>query len=211
MKSISSIKQMKVGIELKILLVSDVETPYLWDFFQPDKFNDIDLIISCGDLKADYLSFLVTMIKAPLYYVPGNHNEKYLKSPPEGCESIDGKLVVYKGVRILGLGGSMRYNSAENYQYTEKEMKKRIFKLKAKLWWNKGFDILVTHSPSYGYGDGKDLCHIGFKCFNDLLNKYSPKYFFHGHQHLNYGLKPRILQHGTTKIINAFEYYIVEY
>lgn len=188
-----------------------METPYLWDFFQPDKFKDIDLIISCGDLKADYLSFLVTMIKAPLFYVPGNHNEKYIKDPPEGCESIDGKLVIYKNIRILGLGGSMRYNAAGNYQYTEKEMSKRIFRLNTKLWWNKGIDILVTHSPAYKLGDGEDLCHTGFKCFNNLLDKYSPKYFFHGHQHLNYGMKPRILQRGATTIINAFEYYIIEY
>jgi predicted phosphodiesterase len=73
---------------MKILLVSDEECSYIWDYFDAERFKDIELIISCGDLKADYLSFLVTMIKAPLFYVPGNHDGKYDVKPPEGCESI---------------------------------------------------------------------------------------------------------------------------
>lgn len=195
---------------MKILLVSDVEAPYLWDYFQPDKFKDIDLIISCGDLKSEYLSFLVTMIKAPLFYVHGNHDTGYLKKPPEGCECIDDKLIDFKGVRILGLGGSIRYNNG-SFQYSESEMKRRILKLKPKLFWNKGFDILVTHAAAFGMGDSQDRCHVGFKCFNELLDKYEPKYFFHGHVHLNYGLKPRRSTYKNTEIINAYEYCIIEY
>jgi Icc-related predicted phosphoesterase len=194
---------------VKILLVSDEESRYLWDFFQSEKFKDIELIISCGDLKAEYLSFLVTMIKAPLFYVPGNHDVKYMKKPPEGCECIDGELVKFKNLRILGLGGSHKYSLAE-YQYSEKEMNKRMHKLKPKLWINKGFDILVTHSPAFGIGDAPDPCHVGFKCFNELMDKYSPKYFFHGHVHLNYGIKPRFNQYKDTKIVNAFQYHIIE-
>jgi uncharacterized protein len=194
---------------VKILLVSDEETPYLWDYFQPEKFKDIDLIISCGDLKSQYLSFLVTMIKAPLFYVHGNHDTKYIKEAPEGCENIDGKLVKYKGLRILGLGGSHKYRSAE-LQYTEKEMERRILKLKPKLWINNGFDILVSHAPAYGIGDEDDPCHRGFQCFNELMDKYSPRFFFHGHVHLNYGRKPRRNYYNTTEIINAYQYYIIE-
>jgi uncharacterized protein len=196
---------------LKILLVSDLESPYIWDYFQPEKFKDVELMISCGDLKAEYLSFLVTMIKAPLFYVPGNHNDRYLKSPPEGCESIDDRIITYKGIRIMGLGGSKRYNRG-HYQYTEKEMNKRIFRLKPRLWLNKGVDILVTHSPVYGIGDGKDRCHEGFKAFYKILDKYSPKYLFHGHQHFTYGGQPvRVREYKNTKIINAYDHYFLDY
>lgn len=195
---------------MKILLVSDEESKYIWNFFQPDKFSDIDLILSCGDLKQDYLSFLVTMIKAPLFYVHGNHDYGYLRRSPEGCQCIDDKLVKYKGIRILGLGGSMKYN--ENpFLYTEREMKKRINKLKFKLLLNKGCDIVVTHAAPKGISDQNDLCHEGFKCFVDLMDKYSPKYFFHGHVHLSYGMKPRIVEYNNTTVINAYDHYIVEY
>lgn len=194
---------------MKILLISDEESPLLWDFFRPEKYTDIDLIISCGDLKAEYLSFLVTLIKAPLIYIHGNHDTRYLQYPPEGCESIDGKLVVVKGMRILGLGGSQKYNS-EECQYTEKQMAGRIRKLSPKIWLNKGFDILVTHSPAYDLGDSSDLCHRGFKCFNKLLDKHSPKYFFHGHTHLNYGKTSRIIKYKDTSIVNGFQHYIMQ-
>lgn len=195
---------------MKILIIADVESKYIWDYFDAKRFKDVELIISCGDLKAEYLSYLVTVIKAPLFYVPGNHNQDYDIKPPEGCDDIDGRLVCYKGIRILGLGGSMKYKEAA-HQYTEKDMEKRIFKLKPKLFLNKGFDILVTHAAAQGLGDGDDLCHRGFKCFNDLLDKYSPKYHFHGHQHLNYGHGQRIMQYKDTTIVNAFEYYLIDY
>lgn len=195
---------------MRILLVSDVESKYLWEYFNPNNVKDIDLIISCGDLKAEYMSFLVTVMKAPVLYINGNHDDVFSKTPPEGCDCIDDKLVRFKGLRILGLGGSMRYNEGI-YQYTERQMKKRIRKLKRKLFFSKGFDILVTHAGGLGVGDDNDRCHVGFACFNNLLDKYSPKYFFHGHTHLNYNNHPRIIMYKDTTVINAFGYHVVDY
>lgn len=195
---------------MKILLVSDKEEPYIWDNFDRERFKDIEMIISCGDLSADYLSFLVTMINAPLFYVPGNHNSDYIKNPPEGCTSIDNKLITYKNIRLLGLGGCRCYNNSE-YQYTERQMKLRILKLKPGIWLKKGFDILVAHSPAYLLGDRSDLCHSGFASFNELLDRHAPKYFFHGHVHLNYGSKQRIIKYKDTTIINAYGYHILDY
>lgn len=195
---------------MKILLVADNEEPYIWDHFDHERFKEIEMIISCGDVKAEYLAFLVTMIKAPLFYIPGNHNVNYLKHPPEGCECIDGKLIKYKGIRLLGLGGSQCY-SKEEFQYTEKQMNRRVLRMKPKIWWNKGFDILVTHAPAYQLGDGEDLCHRGFKCFVKLMDEYTPKYLVHGHQHLNYNLQPRIIQYKDTTIVNAYGYFILDY
>lgn len=194
---------------MKILLVSDKEEPYIWDFFDHDRFADIELVLSCGDLNAEYLSFLVTMIKAPLFYVPGNHNRHYINNPPEGCESADNRLVSYKGVRIVGLGGCMKYNNKE-FQYTENEMAKRIVRLRRTIKKNQGFDILLTHAPAKGLGDGEDLAHRGYQSFIDMLDRYSPRYFFHGHQHLNYRVQPRIMQYKNTTIVNAYGYHIID-
>lgn len=196
---------------MKVLLISDVESPYIWDHFDPEKFKDVELVISCGDLKAEYLSFIVSMVKAPLFYVPGNHNTSYENTPPEGCDSIDGKIVKYKGIRILGLGGSMKYNGCPPYQFSEIEMEKKIRRLKPALFKNRGFDILVTHAPAFELGDGQDLCHRGFQCYKTLIERYSPKYFIHGHMHLNYGMQKKELFHGNTKIINACGYYFLDY
>ena len=60
---------------MKLLLVSDEESPYFWDYYRPGRLDGIDLILAAGDLKADYLSFLVTMGRAPVLYIHGNHDK----------------------------------------------------------------------------------------------------------------------------------------
>lgn len=195
---------------MKILCIADEEYKTYWDFFSKDDFKDIDLIISCGDLKASYLSFLTTMTSIPVLYIRGNHDDGYKIDPPQGCICIEDDIFSFQGVRILGLGGSQRYKQGIN-QYTEREMRKRITKLKFKLWFHRGFDILVTHSPARGFHDGTDLCHQGFQVFLTLIDKYHPKYFVHGHVHLSYGRQfQREDMIGDTKVINAYEKYIIE-
>ena len=167
-------------------------------------------MISCGDLNANYLSFLVTMGRAPLLYVHGNHDAAYEQRPPEGCDCIEDQLVTVKGLRILGLGGSAQYSGGP-HQYTERQMERRIRRLWFKLRRAKGVDIVVTHSPASGYGDGEDYAHRGFDCLLSLLDKYQPKYLVHGHVHATYGAnRPRVLQHGPTTIINAYERYVLD-
>ena len=78
---------------MRLLLIADTESPYFWDYFSRSKMDGIDLILSCGDLKAEYLTFLVTMGHAPLLYVHGNHDGGYEQRPPEGCDCLDDKLV----------------------------------------------------------------------------------------------------------------------
>ena len=43
---------------MKVLLIADEESPYLWDFYQPGRLAGVDVILSCGDLKQEYLEFL---------------------------------------------------------------------------------------------------------------------------------------------------------
>ena len=105
-----------------------MECPALWDYYQPDRVAGIDAIVSCGDLKKEYLEFLVTMTGKPLLYVPGNHDTRYVSNPPEGCESIDGRVVTLGGLRFAGLGGCKKYTDTP-FQYTEKEMAKKVKKL----------------------------------------------------------------------------------
>ena len=110
----------------------------------------------------------------------------------------------------MGLGGSQFYNS-RNHQYTESEMSMRLLKLKPYILFNKGVDIFVSHAPAFGLGDGKDLCHTGFKCFTKLIETYHPAYHFHGNQNLNYGNTERSITKDNTKIINSYEYQLLEF
>ena len=195
---------------MKILTLSDEEYPAFYDHYTPGRFADYDLIISCGDLHAKYLSFIVTMARVPVLYVHGNHDVSYDRLPPEGCDCIEDQLIVYKGVRILGLGGCKKYREAP-HQYTEKEMQKRIRKLRWKLWKHKGVDIVVTHAPPAGVGDSDDRAHQGFEALLALIDKYHPKFLLHGHVHLNYGTdQTRIREYGGTKVINTCQHFDLE-
>ena len=90
-------------------------------------------------------------------------------------------------------------------------MAKRVRKLFWKLKFKKGFDILVTHSPARGLHDAEDMCHMGFEVFNKLIEQYRPKYFVHGHVHLNYGRQfVREDMVGETHVVNAYEKYMLE-
>lgn len=195
---------------MKILAVADEECAALWDYYTPGKLSDYDLILSCGDLKASYLSFLVTMARCPVLYVHGNHDESYDRQPPEGCDCIDDNMVIYNGVRILGLGGSHWYRPGK-YQYSEKEMRRRIRHLRFLLWWYKGVDIVVTHAPPKGVGDLDNLTHQGFEALLDLLDKYKPQYLLHGHVHLRYTTdRTRERTYGSTQVINVSERYVLD-
>ena len=195
---------------MRILALSDEECPALWDYYVPGRLKGYDLIISCGDLKASYLTFIVTMANKPVLYVHGNHDEAYDRKPPEGCDCIDDDLVVINGLRILGLGGCYRYRPG-SHQYSEREMQKRIAKLRWKLIKHKGVDIVVTHAPPRGYGDAEDPAHRGFEALLELIDKYHPKYLLHGHVHMSYGMdQTRVREYHGTQIINVCERYVLE-
>jgi len=195
---------------VRILLISDEECPYLWEHYQPGRLDGIDLILSCGDLSPEYLSFLVTMGRAPVLYVHGNHDGKYKKRPPEGCECIDDTIVNINGIRILGLGGSQRYSPGD-HQYTEQEMGKRIRKLLPHFFLHQGVDIIVTHAPVRGIGDEDNIAHRGFEVFQKLLEWQKPRYWVYGHVHMNYGHKnKRVIEHEGTMLINAYERYVID-
>lgn len=195
---------------MRILVLADEADKRLWDYLDRRRLEGIDLILSCGDLPGDYLSFLTCFTHAPILYVHGNHDTRYETKPPEGCVCVEDMIYVHEGIRILGLGGSMRYKPGA-HQYSEKEMCKRVRKLWTKLWYHKGFDILLTHAPAYQLGDADDLPHRGFEVFRKLMLKYRPRYLVHGHVHKEYMHDFKRENHWEdTTIVNAWMSYVIE-
>lgn len=197
---------------MKLLVISDVESQILWDYFDRSRLEGIDLILSCGDLDAEYLSFLATFFYGPVLYVHGNHDDSYQTDPPGGCTCIEDRVFCFKGLRIAGLGGSMRYKPGRN-QYTQAQMTLRAMRLWPRIRprRRRKLDILLTHAPAYGLGDGPSLAHTGFKAFRSILDTCSPRYMIHGHVHLNYDpTAKRIRTYKDTTIVNAYEKYVLE-
>lgn len=186
---------------MKILLVADHEEAALWGAGNKDIINklaDVDLVLSAGDLSSYYLEYLADNIRAPLVYVPGNHDQGYVNKPPKKCINTDGKITELSiirdncnnKVRIFGIGGSMRYKSG-TYQYSEEEQSHRVQELmrtagKNGITKDDSLDILLTHAPCKGYGDMQDMPHRGFECFNDFLYAFKPRLHCYGHIHEEY-------------------------
>lgn len=197
---------------MRILAVSDIESKYIWDHFDPEPFRDVDVIISCGDLKPEYLSYLVTMIPAQLLYVHGNHDGNYRKRPPLGCENIDGRLISFMGLRILGLGGCRNPLPVKEHEYTDDQMWKRYLRLRPLIRRSGGLDILVSHAAGVGLGDGTDPYHVGFEALRHIVEFYEPKLHLFGHRHTggNPVARDSIFVHGETTMINATGYRIID-
>lgn len=118
---------------MKILAVSDMESREFYDYGTAEKLAGFGLILACGDLRREYLEFLVTMARCPVVYIHGNHDDAYDDAPPEGCVCAEDRIYVHEGIRILGLGGSYRYRNGA-HMYTEGQMARRVARLQFQLW-----------------------------------------------------------------------------
>lgn len=223
---------------MKILMIADHALPELWGTWSDQRaaeLKQVDLILSAGDLPKPYLEYLVTMMNVPLLCVPGNHDSDFRRKTPQGCVNIDGEVCEYRGLRIYGLGGSMRYKPGIN-MYTESEMAKRLAMLELKLkigatidldgrhhYFKGGImntnrdggrkfrEIFLTHAPSRGHGDMDDLAHTGFECFNGLLSRRRPEHHCYGHVHMEYGMFRRETVHPSgTALTNVSGMYILD-
>ena len=227
---------------MKILIVADEELREIWDHWDSTgkkRLEGVRLILSAGDIRPEYLEFLVTMLNVPCLYIRGNHDSRYDERPPEGCLDIDGRICEIRlgqdsdtgsgAIRVAGLGGSMRYRKGSD-MYSEREMSARVRRLmlRSKIGLaegpdgrklfsrelkdeDKGIDIFLTHAPCRGYGDMEDLAHTGFECFNRFLEEVKPSYHCYGHVHMSYGQFERTTEHPSgTCLINCCGMYILD-
>ena len=105
----------------------------------------------------------------------------------------------------------MFYHHPQAVQYTEREMWWTWVRMRWRFWFGRKIDIVLTHAPPFGIHDAEDQCHKGFLTFSRLIHKYRPRYFIHGHTHLNYGLKQkRVDIVNDTTVINGYGFYILD-
>ena len=180
-----------------------------------------DLVLGCGDLPFDYLEYIVSRTDVPLLYVPGNHDPSLVPPDltwmplravvppgpgPEGCVNIDGRIVEVGGLRIAGLGGSLRYKAGDN-QYSQGQMDRRALKLEfrarlSRVRNGRKLDVLVTHAPPFGLAEAVDSAHVGFVAFVRLIRSFHPLLAVHGHVH-PYGRTLPERKLGATRVINV--------
>jgi hypothetical protein len=205
---------------MKVLAVSDQEVERIYTLSAGGYFRDVELILGCGDAPYEYLEYLVTVLNAPLYYVPGNHDPQYdpgrAKTRVEGGVNLDLKIARYKKFLIGGFGGSIRYRPDGTNQYSQTDALIRALCLFPRLLLNRiqygrGLDVLISHSPPFGVHDDSDPAHRGLKALNWLIRLARPRYHFHGHVHLYRANLDNIeTTIGLTKIVNVYPYKTME-
>lgn len=147
------------------------------------KFNDLD---------NQYLwlnfTFREWLEKIPAQYIvatAGNHDWILEKNPKEVQELklpwtlLQDELVEIEGFKIYGSPWQLTFwnwafNLDEPYL---SEIFSRILPC----------DILLTHSPPYGFGDYCDKQHVGSKTLLNKVMEYEPLLHTFGHIHVGYG------------------------
>ncbi len=208
----------------RVLTVSDEIVESLWTARVVERFGDVDLILAAGDLPFDYLDFLASALDRPLVFVPGNHDADLsgytrrrglwlhagfpARYPgPEGAQNADGRVLEVAGLRIAGLGGSIRYNDGPN-QWTERQQARRAARL-VRAARHHPVDVLLTHSPPRGVGDREDPPHRGFECLHMVVDRLKPAVLVHGHIHPHGQPVPdRVM--GKTRVLNTVGYRILD-
>ena len=189
---------------MKVLVISDEESKLLTEYYYENNLEEIDMILSAGDLPYAYLKTVKTNLTRPLFYVKGNHDTYKTSLFDKGF--IERKSVDFSGIKMIGIGCQSR-----NGQILSEEAMRR--KLKRLYQRNKGkasVDIIISHYPAFGMGDGQDTIHQGYRAIRDFVEKMQPAYFVYGHNHLNYGRKRRTIESNKTKYVNAYEKAMIE-
>lgn len=202
---------------MKILSVSDYEHNLIYSPQILKRFNDVNLVIGCGDLPYYYLEFIISMLNVPLYFVRGNHDSLLEhgvggdRTAPLGGIDLHKRCVRDEpGLLLAGIEGSIRYNNGP-FQYTQQEMWRMVLGMAPKLFFNKlrygrFLDLFITHSPPWEIHDKKDRAHQGFKSFRWLIEVFKPRYHLHGHVHIYRSNEITDTIVKQTRIINSFGY-----
>lgn len=190
----------------------------------PGEAAGAELIVACGDLPMEYLGALLELLDVPLVFVPGNHDPEMSgfrtsragltiraglpdRAPwPDGAINADGRVVDVGGLRFAGLGGCLRYREGPN-QYSDGQQGRRGLQLAAIARWRqlrdgRGVDVLLTHAPPRGVGDGDDGPHQGFRSLHRVVRRLDPPLLLHGHIH-PYGADAPDRQLGATIVRNV--------
>ena len=173
---------------LHILCVADEVDLLVYSAQICERFSDIDLILSAGDIPNEYLEYIVSMLNKPLISVAGNHDKsddpigrgvlQYNNEQRGGLGRIRFSIKKENGIHVLGLPGSIRYNDGQN-QYSDLWMTFRIIRmlprlLARRLLFGRSVDIILAHAPPRGIHDGGDPAHIGFSAYRWLIRLAKP-------------------------------------
>jgi Icc-related predicted phosphoesterase len=136
-----------------------------------------DVLISCGDLCDQTIEHVARACHCrTVFGVRGNHDTA---SPfPKGFTDLHLSVGEFSGVRFGGFRGSWRYKPRGHHLWEQEEVSTLLRQLPA-------VDVFVAHNSPRGIHERDSDVHQGFDGFRDYIATARPRYFVHGHQHVN--------------------------
>lgn len=155
-----------------------------------------DVLVSCGDLPDKTILLAADRCRSRhTLAVKGNHDS----SAPFEAPIFDLHLRNYtvRGVTFCGFCGAWKYKPKGNYLFEQSEVETMMAAFSP-------VTVFVAHNSPRLIHDRDDDVHTGFTAFNSYIARTHPRWFLHGHQHLN--VESTV---GATRVTGTFGYRFV--
>ena len=158
----------------------------------------VDLLISLGDLP-DYTLIRASQVYQPVQFLAlrGNHDDP---GPfPEPILDLHLQVTEFRGLTLAGFCGSWKYKGERAHLYTQEQASRLLGDFPA-------VDIFLAHNSPWGIHERDRDVHQGFQAFLDYIERAQPRYFLHGHQHVN-----EVAVIGNTQVIGVYGERVLEF
>lgn len=156
---------------IRLLLIADSD-----DIQKPHDIPEADILISCGDIADQTILRIASISRCSrIFAVKGNHDTCSQFISP--INDLHLTIRKYCGISFGGFQGSWKYKPRGHFLYEQKEAEKLLSSFPS-------VDVFVAHNSPRHVHDRKDEIHVGFDAFSSYIQRARPKFFLHGHQHL---------------------------
>jgi uncharacterized protein len=156
-----------------------------------------DLLISLGDLWDKTIEKACRRHEwKKVYGIKGNHDSN---APfPSFVTPLHCSTDTFCGLSFGGFDGSWKYKPRGHFLFEQDEVRNMLRNFPR-------VDVFVAHNSPAGVHERDLDVHQGFNAFMEYLLKHQPKFFIHGHQHVN-----RVTMIGDTQVIGVFGENLIE-
>ena len=164
--------------------------------------ENIELIITLGDLVREDLLPLAEIQHIPKIGVYGNHDSgTYM--PELGIWDMHLKVWDFHGLKFGGFQGCVRYKENPDAVMCTQEEANTLMRNFPNV------DVFISHCPPRGINDEEEIAHQGFDALRNYIDEKQPKVWLHGH---TYPTDETIVrQHQNTRIEYVFKQKIIEF
>ena len=156
-----------------------------------------DLVLAVGDTADSLILEAANAYGAPrIFAVKGNHDATTAFT--EGITDLHLARVEFGGLTFGGFHGAWRYKPRGPYLFEQAEVAALLAAFPS-------VDIFVAHNSPQTVHAKDDGIHTGFAAFDTYIAQRRPRWFIHGHQHVN-----RQTVAGATNVIGVYGYALLD-